>query len=50
MVKPMEMDLVWERPVIDAYEASFTEVPVGFWTEIAQMSGMKKKREIIHVE
>ncbi|EXK46904.1 hypothetical protein FOMG_00513 [Fusarium oxysporum f. sp. melonis 26406] len=31
-----EADLVWERPLIDAYEATF-EVPVGFWTEIIQV-------------
>jgi amino acid transporter len=33
-VKPEEADLVWERPVIDAYEASFAEEPLGFWAEL----------------
>jgi len=26
-----EIDLVWERPTIDAYEATFIDPPVGFW-------------------
>lgn len=38
-VKPHEADLQWERPLIDAYEASFIDPPVGFWREIAQMFG-----------
>jgi yeast amino acid transporter len=33
-VKPLEADLVWERPVIDAYEETFIDPPVGFWTEM----------------
>lgn len=40
MVKPHEADLVWERPLIDAYEASFTDPPVGFWREVGQMIGV----------
>ncbi|KAM5342990.1 hypothetical protein ACJ41O_013956 [Fusarium nematophilum] len=43
-VKASEADLVWEKPVIDAYEAAFEEVPVGFWTEILQMFGLKRLR------
>ncbi|EXL46467.1 hypothetical protein FOCG_12353 [Fusarium oxysporum f. sp. radicis-lycopersici 26381] len=39
-----EADLVWERPLIDAYEATF-EVPVGFWTEIIQMFGPKRNKK-----
>lgn len=49
-VKASEMDLVWERPTIDAYEASFDEPPLGFWEELTYMSGIKKKRAITHVE
>ncbi len=41
-VKPHEADLVWERPVIDAYEASFVGPPVGFWTEVLQLFGLKR--------
>jgi len=39
-----EIDLTWERPIIDAYEASFTAPPVGFWTELLQMVGIKRKK------
>lgn len=41
-VKPTEADLVWERPLIDAYEASFMDPPVGFWREIGQMFGFRR--------
>lgn len=41
-VRPREVDLVWERPIVDAYEASITTSPVGFWTELAQMIGLCK--------
>merc|ERR1711981_442955 len=30
-VKSSELDLVWEAPAIDAYEATFYEPPMGFW-------------------
>lgn len=42
-VKPHEADLVWERPLIDAYEDSFLEPPTGFWREIGQMVGIGRK-------
>lgn len=35
-------DLVWERPIIDAYEASFVSPPVGFWTEMLQLVRFKR--------
>ena len=38
-VRPCEMDLVWEGPAIDAYEASFQHPPIGFWREVLQMFG-----------
>jgi amino acid transporter len=41
-VKSSEADLVWETPVIDAYEASFTSPPVGFWTEILDLLRFKR--------
>lgn len=44
-VKAEEADLVWDRPQIDAYEAAFEEVPVGFWVEILQMFGLKRRRK-----
>jgi amino acid transporter len=43
-VRPSEADLVWERPVIDAYEASFMSPPVGFWTEIVQLVGFRREK------
>jgi len=39
-VGPLEADLVWERPTIDAYEESFLSPPIGFWREILQMVGI----------
>lgn len=44
-VKPHEADLVWERPIVDAYEDSFLSPPLGFWTEILQMVGIGRKRK-----
>lgn len=41
-VKAHEADLVWERPLIDAYEASFMDPPVGFWREVGQMVGFRR--------
>jgi amino acid transporter len=47
-IKAHEADLVWDRPVIDAYEATFTEYSPGFWTEILQMFGLRRKKHISH--
>lgn len=41
-LKPHEVDLVWDGPLIDAYEASFITPPVTFWTEMAQLIGLKR--------
>lgn len=41
-IKPHEVDLVWDAPLIDAYEASFTTPPVGFWVELLQLVGLKR--------
>jgi len=41
-VRPKEADLVWEAPIVDAYEASFLSPPVGFWTEMIQLLGFKR--------
>jgi amino acid transporter len=45
-VKASEADLIWDRPVIDAYEATFNEYSPGFWTEILQMFGLRRKKQI----
>ncbi|VUC34759.1 unnamed protein product [Clonostachys rosea] len=42
MIGPKEVDLIWERPVVDAYEATFISKPVGFWTEMVQIFGFRK--------
>ncbi|KAF2487823.1 amino acid permease/ SLC12A domain-containing protein [Neohortaea acidophila] len=38
-----EIDLVWERPTIDAYEATFIDEPVSFWREMVQLVGLGKR-------
>jgi amino acid transporter len=38
-----EVDLIWDAPVIDAYEATFYEPPVSFWVEMIQIVGLKRK-------
>ncbi|KAH0599763.1 hypothetical protein MHUMG1_02553 [Metarhizium humberi] len=44
-VKPHEADLVWERPTIDRYEASFLQEPVGFWAEMGRLVGINRKNK-----
>ncbi|KAJ4351885.1 uncharacterized protein N0V89_007229 [Didymosphaeria variabile] len=43
-VKPEEADLVWERPQIDAYEASI-DPPLGLWKDIWLTITLQKKKE-----
>jgi amino acid transporter len=43
VIKPQAADLIWERPIIDAYEASILEPHVSFIEEIKIMMGFKKK-------
>ncbi|KKY16828.1 putative general amino acid permease agp2 [Phaeomoniella chlamydospora] len=43
VVPAAEADLIWDRPVIDAYENSLTKTPEGFWKEVLQMVGLRKK-------
>ncbi|KAF2795130.1 amino acid transporter-like protein [Melanomma pulvis-pyrius CBS 109.77] len=43
-IKASEADLVWERPKIDAYEASI-DPPLGLWTDIWQTVTMQKKKQ-----
>lgn len=47
-VKPEEADLVWDRPVIDAYEARMLEIspPTGFWTEMVQLVGLGRRKKV----
>lgn len=41
-VKPAELDLVWERPMVDLYEESFLRPPTSFWLEMGQLFGIKR--------
>ncbi|KAG9258473.1 amino acid permease/ SLC12A domain-containing protein [Emericellopsis atlantica] len=51
-VKPEECDLVWDRPIIDAYEAKAMDLdpPTGFWQEMGQMVGLGRKKKVIKEE
>lgn len=44
-VKASEADLVWERPIVDAYEESFFTPPIGFWAEMLQLVGIGRKKK-----
>ncbi|KAK1676672.1 amino acid permease-domain-containing protein [Colletotrichum godetiae] len=46
-IRPHEVDLVWERPLIEAYEESLVDPPVGFWTEMAQMVGLRRNKHSV---
>ncbi|KAK3638816.1 hypothetical protein LTR22_017667 [Elasticomyces elasticus] len=37
LVGPLEADLVWERPTIDAYEQTFIDPPTGFWSDMLDL-------------
>jgi amino acid transporter len=43
VVSSHELDLVWDAPIIDAYEATFYEPPTSFWREMGQLVGISKK-------
>lgn len=51
-VRPEEADLVWEKPAIDAYEASI-DPPLGLWEDIwvstLEVLRIRKKRSVHHV-
>ncbi|KAI1385380.1 amino acid permease/ SLC12A domain-containing protein [Hypoxylon trugodes] len=44
-VSPAEADLVWDKPAVDAYEASHNEPPTRFRDEIMSMFMGKRKKE-----
>ncbi|CAG9948696.1 unnamed protein product [Clonostachys rosea f. rosea IK726] len=44
IVKPHEVNLVWEAPAIDVYEATFTEPPTGFWRDMLDMCLFWRKK------
>ncbi|KAL6891627.1 amino acid transporter [Trichoderma longibrachiatum] len=43
-VRPSELDLVWQRPTIDAYESHFMEPPEGFWSEMLRLVRIKRSK------
>ncbi|VUC35747.1 unnamed protein product [Clonostachys rosea] len=45
MVPVAEIDLVWERPLINAYEADEAEIPIGFWAEMGHLVGFRKDKQ-----
>ena len=48
-VKPLEADLVWQRPTVDAYEASFTHPPSSFWEDMLRLVGIKRTKRASRV-
>lgn len=42
VVKPINVDLVWEKPAIDAYEDALEGPPSSFWRELLDMIRWKK--------
>ncbi|KAG2170929.1 hypothetical protein VTO58DRAFT_101116 [Aureobasidium pullulans] len=46
VVKPEEADLVWERPLIEAYEATLIDDgSKGFWDDCAKAIGLRKRHK-----
>ncbi|KAG9242132.1 amino acid transporter-like protein, partial [Calycina marina] len=44
IVKAEEADLIWERPIIDAYEASISGTHKSVWEELREIRGLKKRK------
>jgi amino acid transporter len=38
-----KVDLTWDAPIIDAYEATFYEPALSFWQEMIRLVGINKK-------
>jgi yeast amino acid transporter len=49
ILKPAEIDLVWERPIIDAYEEGFQGEVVGFWAEVLQLVGIGRHKKTAQI-
>ncbi|KAH6973031.1 amino acid transporter [Ilyonectria sp. MPI-CAGE-AT-0026] len=45
-ITPSNVDLIWERPVIESYENSITTPAVGFWTEIGYLVGLRQNTNV----
>lgn len=44
-VSATKADLIWEAPLIDAYEASFLSPPTGFWKEMVDLVRFRKAQD-----
>ncbi len=44
MRDPAKIDLIWEKPAIDAYEAVFAERHVGFVQDCLEFLGLRKRK------
>ncbi|KAK2589680.1 hypothetical protein QQS21_012642 [Conoideocrella luteorostrata] len=43
-IRTRDVDLIWEAPLIDAYESSLEDAPVGFWRDVwLMLRGWKPK-------
>lgn len=49
LLKPQEVDLVWERPIIDAYEDASTTPAIGFWAEMAHLWTFEGSEEVFQL-
>jgi amino acid transporter len=43
-IKPHHVDLVWERPIIDAFEASTTDSMNSFWEEMGHLVFIRRHK------
>jgi len=43
VIRPKEVDLVWERPIIDAYEMTVEGQHLSFYEDVRQMMGIKNR-------
>ena len=50
IIPPEEADLAWERPIVDTYEATFISPPIGFWTEMLQLIGLRRDIKLVRVD
>ncbi|KAJ5090569.1 hypothetical protein N7532_009253 [Penicillium argentinense] len=50
VVDAIDVDLVWEGPLIDAYENGLTTTPSGFWRELWGLLGWKAEKEKLTVD
>lgn len=49
-VRPSEADLVWESPMVDAYEASSTNPTMRFWGEMLDLIKFRRAHKVTSVE